>query len=427
MKLATFFGGIDLPAPIAGTFRPFESLPSPSKIVIPLKQYVGKPCASIVKKGAEVKKGDLVGESEDPQAVLTHATVSGKITEIIKKFPDLNGGSVPAVVIEPDGKNELGDFSCDDGDPLSCIQKAGLVDFDTETVPLHAKLALAKEKSVKTLIINCVDVDPQFSSRASIVSEYAQEVAAGIDIICKIIGAENVYIGVNENASRAISSIAGAHASAQIVSLKVKHPQSLRQLLVKAILDKEVPFSGTTEDIGVSVVSVETAFFAEQAVNKKKPVLERFITVATSDSDNTKNVLVKIGTPIRDVLEHCGISEENAAKVILGSLLMGKAIYDLDSPVTKETTGIFVQNKDEIVEFPSGVCIKCGLCITVCPMRLMPFLISGFSETGSYANAEKNDIFACIECGCCAYVCPVFIPLVQWIKLGKSEIRAQKE
>lgn len=426
MKLATFPGGLRLPASAAGATKSFESLPPSQKVIIPLKQHTGKPCAAAVKKGAEVKIGDLLGESSNGDAASVHATVSGKVTEILKKFPDMYGGYSPAIVIESDGKNEIGEFSLESPDNLSLIQKAGIVDLDVEAVPLHTKLALAKEKSAKTLIINGVDVELQLSSRASLLVEYAKEVASGIEIIKEILGAATVYVGVSENASNAISSIGNACSSAQVVALKAKYPQSLKELLVKAVLGKEVPPSGVPEEIGVTVVSAETALFVARAVNDKKPLLERFITVAGSGIGSSRNVLAGIGTPIRDVLEYCGVSRIGAGKVIVGGPLMGTAIHSTDIPVTKETTGLYVQREGDVVEFPSGVCIKCGICVQMCPMRLMPFLISGFSESGEYAMAEENDIFSCIECGCCAYVCPVLIPLVQWIKFGKSEIRAQR-
>jgi electron transport complex protein RnfC len=428
MKLGTFCGGLPLPSSAAATSS-FEEIPPSEIVTIPLKQHIGNACAASVKKKAEIKMGDLVGGSSETDTAMAsvHASVSGVVTDVIKRFPDMHGGYAPAIVIESDGKNEWGSDSLEGTDPMDLIEKAGVVDFDIETVPLHGKLALAKEKSVNILIINGVDVEPQLTSRASLLAENAPQVAAGIDIIKSIVGATSLYIGVSENASRAISSICAECGSAGVVALKAKHPQGLKELLVKAILGKEVPLSGVPEAIGVTVISAETAFFVARAVDEKKPVLERFITVAGPGVGNPRNVLVRIGTPIKDVLACCGASTGGAGKVIIGGPLMGTSIHSTEIPVTKETTGIYVQKEGDIAEFPSGVCIKCGMCVQVCPMRLMPLLISGFSETGNYALAKDNDILSCIECGCCAYVCPVLIPLVQWIQLGKSEIRVQKE
>lgn len=429
MKSATFPGGLGLPAVDAGVTQAFESCPSSQKVIIPLKQHTGNPCDAAVKKGAEVKIGDLLGENTDEDAASVHATISGKVIEVIKKFPDMYGGYSPAIVIESDGKNETGEFSLGlsgSSDSLSLIQEAGIVDLDVEPIPLYKKLSFAKEKSVNTLIVNGVDVELQLSSRASLLSEYAQEVASGIEIIKEILGVATVYIGINENAPKSVSAVTSVCSSAHVVALKAKHPQNIKELLIKAILGKEVPSSKSPEEIGVTVISAETVFFVARAINEKKPLLERFITITGSSIKSSRNVLVKIGTPIMDVLEYCGVSSIGTGKVIIGGPLMGIAIHSTNMPVTKETTGVYIQQEGDVVEFSSGVCIKCGLCVQVCPMRLMPHLISGFSESGEYAMAEQTDIFSCIECGCCAYVCPVLIPLVQWIKFGKSEIRAQR-
>lgn len=425
MKSGTFPGGLCLSVQTAGVSMSFEAVPPSRQVTIPLQQHVGSPCGAAVKKGAEVKIGDILGESSGPDTAAVHATVSGKVAEVVKKFPDMHGGASPAVVIESDGQNAVGEFSMEGSDPLTLIEQAGIVDLDREPVPLHTKLVAAKEKRVNTLVVSGVDVEPHMTNRSALLAERASDVASGMEIMAGILGAK-VCIGVSEDASGAVSSICAAAGSANVVTLKPKYPQSLKELLVKAIVGKEIPSSGVPEDVGVTVVSVETALAVARAVNEKKPLLERFVTVAGSAVGNPRNVLVKIGTLIQDVLEFCGVSSVSKGKVIIGGPLMGVAISSTDIPVTKETTGIYVQEKGEVTDFPSGVCVKCGLCVQVCPLGLMPFLISGFSESGSYAMAEKEDILTCNECGCCAYVCPVLIPMVQWIKLGKSEIRAQR-
>lgn len=415
---------------ISGTSanKPFERIIPSGVVTIPLRQDLGGVCDAKVKKGDEVKVGQVIGESAGPEGASIHATVSGKVADVIKAYPHLLGGFVPAVVIESDGKDDWVELESS-ADPLATIQQAGIIDFDINPVPLVAKLNEAKSRRANTLIVNAMDIEPVLSSRSRLLSERVQEVACGIDTIKSIIGAVSVYVAVDKGASQAMSAVGSAcGGAATVVGLNPKYPQALDLLLVKSILGKEVPCTEAycVADIGALVLSVETVAAVGRAVTEKKPVVDRFITVTGANGTSAKNVQVRIGTSIKEVLGHCGISVEGMGKVISGGPMMGTAIANTETPVTKEVLGIFVQHEREITGFDSAVCIKCGLCIEVCPVGLMPFLISGFSEKGVYAKAAANDIFTCFECGCCAYVCPVRIPMVHWIKYGKAEIMARR-
>ncbi|HED00051.1 MAG TPA: RnfABCDGE type electron transport complex subunit C [Proteobacteria bacterium] len=428
MSAGSFSGGIRLSISDVSANKPFERIIPSGVVTIPLRQDLGGVCNAKVKKGDEVKVGQVIGESATPEGASIHATVSGKVAEVIKAYPHLLGGFVPAVVIESDGKDEWVGLESS-ADPLTTIQQAGIVDFDIKPVPLVAKLNEAKSRRANALIVNAMDIEPVLSSRSRLLSERVQEVACGIDTIKSIIGAASVYIAVDENAAQAISAIGSAcGGAATIVGLNPKYPQAIDLLLVKSILGKEVPCTEAycVADIGALVLSVETVAAVGRAMAEKKPVVDRFITVTRSNGTGAKNVQVRIGTPIREVLGHCGISVEGMGKVISGGPMMGTAIANTETPVTKEVLGIFVQHEKDITRFDAAVCIKCGLCVEICPVGLMPFIISGFSEKGMYSKAQDNDIFTCIECGCCAYVCPVMIPMVHWIKFGKAQIMAQR-
>ncbi|MDP2800019.1 MAG: RnfABCDGE type electron transport complex subunit C [Deltaproteobacteria bacterium] len=428
MSAGSFSGGICLSVSDASANKPFERIIPTGVVTIPLKQDLGGVCSAKVKKGDEVKVGQVIGESAGPEGASIHATVSGKVADVIKAYPHLLGGFVPAVVIESDGKDDWVELESS-ADPLATIQQAGIIDFDINPVPLVAKLNEAKSRRANALIVNAMDIEPVLSSRLRLLSERVQEVARGIDSIKGTLGAASVYIAIDENAAQAISAIGSAcGGAATIAGLNPKYPQAVDLLLVKSILGKEVPCTEAycVADIGALVLSVETVAAVGRAVTEKKPVVDRFITVTGTNGTGAKNVQVRIGTPIKEVLGHCGISVEGMGKVISGGPMMGTAIANTETPVTKEMLGIFVQHEKEITGFDSAVCIKCGLCVEVCPVGLMPFLISGFSEKGVYAKAAANDIFTCFECGCCAYVCPVRIPMVHWIKYGKAEIMAQR-
>ncbi|MEW6327975.1 MAG: RnfABCDGE type electron transport complex subunit C [Thermodesulfobacteriota bacterium] len=428
MSAGSFSGGICLPISEASVNKPFERIIPSGVIAIPLKQDLGGVCNAKVKKGDEVKVGQVIGESAGPEGAHIHATVSGKVADVTKTYPHYLGGFVPAVLIESDGKDEWVGLEGSAG-PLATIQQAGIVDFDIKPVPLVAKLNEAKSRRANALIVNAMDIEPVLSGRSRLLSERVQEVARGIDTIKGIIGATSVYVAVDENAAQAISAISSAcGGAANIVGLKPKYPQAMDLLLVKSILGKEVPCTEVycMADIGALVLSVETVAAVGRAMAEKKPVVDRFITVTGTNGTGAKNVQVRIGTPVKEVLGHCGISVEGMGKVIAGGPMMGTAIGNTETPVTKEMLGIFVQQEKEVAKYDSAVCIKCGLCVEVCPVGLMPFLISGFSEKGVYAKAAANDIFTCFECGCCAYVCPVRIPMVHWIKYGKAQIMAQR-
>ncbi len=428
MSTGSFSGGIRLSVSDTSQSKPFERIIPSGVVTIPLRQDLGGICNAKVKKGDEVKIGQVIGESAGPEGASIHATVSGKVADVIKAYPHLLGGFVPAVVIESDGKNEWVELESS-ADPLATIQQAGIIDFDIKPVPLVTKLNEAKSRRVNAIIVNAMDIEPVLSSRLRLLSERVQEVACGIDTIKGIIGAASIYVTLDEGAAQAMSAVVSACGSAvNVVGLKPRYPQAIDLLLVKSILGEEVPCTETycVADVGALVLSVETVAAVGWAIAQKKPVVERFLTVTGTNGTGTKNVQVRIGTPIREVLGHCGISVEGMGKVISGGPMMGTAIANTEMPVTKEVLGIFVQHEKDITRFDPAVCIKCGLCVEVCPVGLMPFLISGFSEKSLYSKAAANDIFTCIECGCCAYVCPVRIPMVHWIKFGKAQIMAQR-
>lgn len=424
MQRSKLRGGIQFSYPPDGLKSPFETVPPPSVATVPLQQDRGGVCALRVKKNDVVLAGQLIGESPKPNGASIHAPIPGKVTEVIKAFQDIRGHAVPAVMIESDG----GATPCEvqaGTDPLAALQMAGVVDFDRETAPLAAKLEEARFRNVGTLIVNALDSEPLLSSRARLLLEKVEKIAAGINTFKKILDLGRVILTVDANAAEAVAEAGRAFGgSVQILPLRNKYPQAVDYLIAKRALNVEIPFSLGVRitDVGALVVDVE----AMVAVGRGQPVVERFISVATSKG-HIKNLRVAIGTPVRAVLEHCRIPPEPGGKILAGGPMTGTAITGLDQPVTKEFTGIFVQGPNEVVKSEEAVCIKCGLCVEVCPMRLMPFLISGFSEKGKLAEAIHYDIFACIECGCCSYLCPVRIPMVQFIQFAKKQIMAQRK
>ncbi len=431
MKTGTIKGGIALGIERVGTA--IEDLPVPSKLIIPLKQHQGAACKAKVKKGQEVKIGDVLGEGGEDTAPI-HAPVSGKVVEIVKRFPDLKGGYIPAVGIESDGKEEWA-VEAVDKDPLSfskdqilqAIQNNGIVDYGIDAVPLAAKFNFAQMKGVTTLIVNGVDVEPGVGVCLRLLAEKRQEIAGGIKIIKKILGVNTVYLVVENISLQAQGTIEGAiRGVAEVAVVPPKYPIGLAKFLVKAVTGKEVPSpNGVPEDVGVCVVGLETVVNVWECLRTNRPPVDKIVTVFGA-VNTPKNLRVRIGTPLKDVLSHCGVSGE-IGKVVVGGPMMGLAQYTLDIPVTKEIDAIFVQRESDLAVISDQKCINCGWCVKVCPMRLLPHIIASYCEVGMFNEAEAYNLSYCVECGCCAYVCPAKIPLVHWIKFGKSQIKREEQ
>lgn len=423
MKGEAFAGGLRWPVSDAGVTESFAAVPLAERVVVPLGQHAGTPLKAGVKKKAELQGGDLLGEDD---TLSLYSPVAGAVTEVMKQFPKLDGTLVPAVAIEQ-GEAEPGEVTLDGDAPGELVAKAGIVDVGPEPRPLAVKMARAKEKGCTVLVINGVDWEVVLSSKRSLLRAYAPEIAQGIGLLKDALGAERIVLAVSASAATDAQAVAAAGAEMEVVPLPEKHPQSLEPVLVKAVLQQEIPPGRHAEDIGALVLDVETVLHAKRAVQDKRACQTRYLTVAGSGVPEPRNVAVALGTPVRELLAFCHVDPTRVGKVAVGGPLMGPPLSDLDMPVTWETTGVYVLDREHAGRGDTPVdCFKCGACVRVCPMNLMPFLIAGFSQTDNFDLAERNHILSCVECGCCAYVCPAQIPMVQWIQLGKSEIRAER-
>lgn len=423
--MGTLKGGIRFQIPKVDA--PIENLAVPSQVVIPLKQNLGSPCKPLVKKGQEVKIGELIGESGEGKSAPVYATVSGKVVDLPKRFPDIRGGYVPAVVIESDGKEELASFALEDKDILESIEFFGIADGGIAAIPLFSKLSSAKGKKARTLIVNGVDLEPGVSVRYKLLVDRKNELVEGIQLIKDALGATAAYLAIEDINTVAQKELSGMLSGiAELSVLQSKFPQGLDKFIVKAVTKKEVPSpDGVPEDVGVCVVGAETAIAVSQALKEGRPPVEQVVTVYGAVS-KPKNLRVRIGTPITDVLSYCGMNGD-IAKVIVGGPMMGLAQYTLDIPVTKEINAIYVQKRSDLITVSKQKCINCGWCIKVCPMRLLPNVIASYCEVDMFEEAENYSLSCCVECGCCAYICPAKIPLVHWIKYGKSQFKREEE
>lgn len=420
MGSARMRGGISLPLAVEGFSRPFEALPLSSPLTLPLLQDEGGVLEPRVKKNEKVRAGQLIAENPRPHMAALHAPASGKVVEIASSFRDIRGRVVPAVVIEPDGSAERAEAQVPDADPIAAQASLGIVDFDRRTQPLAGKVKDALDRGVETLIVNGLDQEPFLFSRGRLLQEEREAVRRGIESLRALLSPGKTVLVV-ESRVPALREAAQATIGegAWVFPLANRYPQAAPRMIARAVLGAEIPYTAgvTVADFGGLIVDLEAA----AALGRGTPLTERFLTV--SDGQGRRhNVRVALGTPIGEILEHCGIAPAPGGKIVAGGPMSGLAAADPGLPVTKETAGLFVQGPSEIPRPAEAVCIKCGLCVERCPMRLMPFLIAGFSEKCRFDDAERHDLFACIECGCCAYLCPVGIPLLQFIRFGKQQI-----
>ncbi len=405
----------------------------PRRVVVPLSQHIGAPAVPEVAIGDEVKKGQVIGTTTGFVSSPVHASLSGKVIAIAD-FPTSVGKMVQSIVIESDGKDEAVPFKENTGylnlsadEIRTIIKDAGIVGMGGAAFPTNVKLSPPKEKPIDAVIINGAECEPYLTADHRLMVEQPKAVVEGLKVIMKSLGVREGHIGIEENKPDAIEAMrdaVSAEPDIHVWPLEIKYPQGAEKMLIKAIKGREVPSKGLPMDVGVVVQNVGTALAVYEAVRFGKPLIERVVTVTGTGIKEPANMMVRIGTLMADVIEQCGGLVEGAVKVISGGPMMGFAQWTLDVPVVKGTSGILVMAEDEYVSSDEyTACIRCGSCIDVCPMGLNPSILSIYAEKGFYEDAKENNLFDCFECGSCAYVCPSKRPMVQFIRLAKSQVK----
>lgn len=421
-KLKTFAGGLHIKDyKSLAKDKHIENMPLPAKVRIPVSQHFGKPALPIVKVSDMVYTGQLIAESQGDFSANIHASISGKITAI-DKFPHPTGGELLAIEIENDGTDTFkSDILVDD--PIDIIKEAGIVGMGGAMFPTHIKLNPPQDKKIEALIVNGVECEPYITSDYRVMIEAPDQILKGLSILMKITGIEKAYIGIEANKPDAIelfrSKISG-NPNIKVVPLKTKYPQGGEKQLIKAILNKEIPSGKLPFDVGAVVLNIFTVFAIYEAIELKKPLYERVVTVTGSCVKNTANLKVRIGTSFRDVLEYCGLSSI-PSKVIMGGPMMGLAQYTMDVPVIKGTNGILAMSSKETLVKPAEVCLRCGKCVVKCPMGLDPGTLATLIEKSRIEEAIAKGAKDCVECGLCAYLCPSNRNIVQLIKYAKQK------
>ena len=415
--------------------KAIKRMPVPKVVYVPIAQHIGIPSEIIVDRKDNVEIGQVIAKSGGFVSSNIHSPVAGTVTKL-DMIVDTSGYKKQCIVIRTDQKNESNfeepdfplkkEITMDQKDILQHITDSGIVGLGGATFPSHVKLDLKNDNKVDCLIINGVECEPYLTADHRLMLEKADEIIVGIQILMHALHIHEAVIGIENNKKDAIKVLKQAAQSdkrIKVAALQVKYPQGSEKQLIKAILKREVPKGGLPMDVGVIVHNVGTIFAIYQAVQYDRPLIERVVTVTGKKIENASNFWVKIGTPIKDLVDEVGGLPEGTRKIVNGGPMMGKAIKNTDVPVTKGTSGILIISEDEASRQESKNCIRCGQCVFVCPMGLEPHLLMNLSEKGLFERLASEDAMTCIECGSCSYVCPSHRPLLDYIRFGKSIIK----
>lgn len=412
--------------------KPIKNASLPEEVIIPLSQHTGAPARPRIEPGDKVKCGTILAEPAADISSFVHSSISGTVTKI-EDFLHPIEGFAPAIVISSDGQDEKETFSGLGGEIeklspekiVSAVRQAGVVGLGGGAFPTDLKLSPPKDKKIDFLILNGVECEPYLTCDHALMLARAEEIIAGAKIIKKVLNADRCYIAVERNKPDAIKLIKKKIKTERAIHLKilaVRYPQGAEKQLIKTVLGREVPLEGLPMDVGVVVNNVGTALAVYEAVVLGKPLYERVVTVTGSIVKDPQNLKVRIGTKFSQLIKECGGLREEPTKIIIGGPMMGLAQYSLDIPVIKGSSGIIFLNKKESILAELNPCIRCARCLDVCPIRLVPAQIALSAQRGRFELAQEWGALDCIECGACEYICGARRPLVQLIRLAKSEI-----
>lgn len=419
-----------------------ERMPFVERYVLPLSQHTGAPARPVVRAGERVTRGQVVAEPGGFVSTTLHAPVTGRVAALAPRHHP-NGRLVDAIEIEADPFALQGppagapiDWRALSGEEfVASVQRAGLVGMGGAAFPSHVKYRLPEGRRVAKLVVNGCECEPFLTADHRLMVERPEAVLRGAEILAARLGAEEVVIGVELNKPDALAALEAALAErggsaggvpVRLVPLAVKYPQGAEKMLIEAIFGLEVPAGKLPLDLGMVVNNVGTMAALADWFDRGLPLIERLVTVAGPGVRRPANLLVPVGTPVRAVLDHCGGLDAEVREVVMGGPMMGSPLPSLDVPVLKGTSGLlaFTESATRLpVEY---ACIRCGRCVEACPQYLNPSRLARLSRAGRFEEIEGWNALDCVECGSCSFACPSGIPIVQLIRVAKSEIRQRQ-
>lgn len=433
--LRTFrIGGIHPPENKLSAGKKITALAAPKQVIIPLSQHIGAPAQAVVKKGDLVKVGTLLAKAGGFVSANIHSSVSGKVNKIDNAL-DTSGYRRPAIYIDVEG--DEWEESIDRSDALvkECnlsskeiidkIAAAGIVGMGGATFPAHVKLMPPPGNKVEIVIVNAVECEPYLTADHSLMMEKGEQILVGLTILMKAANVNKAVIGIENNKPDAIAhmtKLAASYPGIEVMPLKVKYPQGGEKQLIDAVTSRQVKSGALPISVGAIVQNVGTVYAVYEAVQKSKPLFERVVTVTGKALANPSNFLVRIGTPIANLIEAAGGIPEDTGKIIGGGPMMGKALISPEVPVGKGSSGVLLMKREESVRKPMHDCIRCAKCVDVCPMGLNPAFLMRSTLYKRWDLAEEDHIQDCIECGSCSYTCPANRPLLDQIRVGKAKV-----
>ena len=417
---------------------PIREAALPKQAVFSMFQHIGAPAKPIVKKGDVVKVGTMIAEAGGFVSAPVHSSVSGTVSKVDVVidasgtrrqaiFVDVNGDEwEDAIDLSPELVRLSDRPELDAATIINKVKEAGIVGLGGATFPCHVKLSPPPGSKAECVIINAVECEPYLTADHRLMLEHPEEILVGVSLIMKAVSVDKGYIGIENNkpdAIRLMTEKAQAYPNIEIVPLKVKYPQGGEKQLIDAVIGRQVPAPPAIPiSVGAVVQNVGTAFAIYQAVMKNKPLVDRIITVTGKSVSNPSNLLARLGTPFQQLIDECGGLPEDSGKIIGGGPMMGKALLNLDVPMTKGSSGLLIMRNDEAKRAEPDPCIRCAKCVSACPMGLEPYLLATLSDKQEWEMAEGNEIVSCIECGSCQFTCPSHRPLLDNIRVGKTTV-----